>query len=289
MRASMVPSHVIAVLTLIIVVAGTGVCRAELREDVSSEGWTGTVDWREGYVYASAIGTVDMAEMANDVQAEQVSRVTATHLAYRALYEMIGKIGLDATSVYRREIMVDDLLKIETKGELEQVHVWRSDFSWTPQGSPKATVTVRMPLYEGLSRSAANWAGRQPGLPKFDADIPAGGSTHTSVIVDARNVDVQPCMCPRILTNEGRREVYGPGSADQDTAAASGFAAYAGSLEEARNNKKAGRNPLVISAISTRGVRRGDLVISESDALAVMRADMHNSILKDCRVIIVAR
>lgn len=288
MNARKIPVHTIAALALVILVYCPFNAQAELQEEMSSENWSGKVDWQEGYIYASAIGTADMAEMVNEIQAEQVSKVTATHLAYRALYEMIGKIGLDATSIYRKQLMVDDILKIETQGELENVQIWKYNFSWTPHGSPKAIVTVRMSMQGGLSRSAANWANRQPDMPRFESDLSSGDTSYTGLIVDARDIGLQPCMCPKILTNEGRREVYGPGLADPDKAGI-GFAAYTCSVEEARKNQRAGRNPLVIKATGSHGIRKGDVVISENDAVSVLRADLHNNILKECRVIIVAK
>jgi hypothetical protein len=287
-RASLVA---LVVLGIVLLTGGWDNSRAQVVQEFQTENGTGKVDFEEGYIYAKAVGTADMAKMVNEVQAEQVAKTTARHLAYGVLSETINNVSIDAKSLYRNQLMVDDILKVETKGIIQNAQVWSEEFSWTAKRAPMAAVTVRMPLYGGLSKIVASWVTRHkvdsPAKPKFEGPGLPAEQMFTGLILDAGGKGVKPVMVPRVLTSDGQKEVYGPAVADTEQAMRLGFAGYARSQERARQTERVGSNPLLVKAQRADGVRGGDIVISEEDASKLYAADMKGKFLKDCRVVIV--
>ena len=282
---------VLALFITILIFGVSNIVYAQVVQEFSTDNGIGKADWENGYVYGTAIGTANMSEMVNEIQAEQVAKTTARHLAYMVLSEIINKVSIDASSIYRKQLMVDSILKIETKGILENAHVWKDEFSWTPKGSPKAVVTVRIPIHGGLSRVVAGWAERQqkivPPLPKFEATTKTMEEEFTGLIIDAGGKGVKPVMVPRILTSDGTREVYGPRAVNKNIAIINGFAGYARSVDMAKKNDRVGSNPLIVKAQRAEGTRSGDIVVSEDNAKKILTADIDGRFLKDCKVLIV--
>lgn len=268
-----------------------GVAYAQVVQEFLTDSGTGKVDFEESFIYGTAIGTADMSEMKNEIQAEQVAKTTARHLAFLVLNETMNKVSIDAYSIYRKQLMVDDILKVETKGILENAHVWKTEFSWTPKGSPRAVVTARVPIKGGLSKVVAKWAKRHqeqtPQLPKFEAKVEPVNEIFTGLIIDASGTGAKPVMVPRILTSDGSREVYGPRTVDHSASMLEGYAGYARSVDMAMKNDRVGSNPLVIKAQGADGPYMGNIVVSENDAVRILAADIKERFLEDCKMVIV--
>lgn len=118
---------------------------------------SGTVDYDAGYVEATAIGTVDMKKMVNTVQAETVARRTARHLAYEVLAETVGRIQIDAKTLYQDAIATMDALKTETHAVIRGAVPVSDTLEWTrdrrtQEEIPIGKVTLRLALtgQEGL-------------------------------------------------------------------------------------------------------------------------------------------
>ena len=90
-------------------------------------------------------------------------------------------------------------------------------------------------------------------------------------------------MAPRILSQSGSI-VYGPGQYNRDYATSNGVAGYAKSMNQAKSDSRVQGNPLVIKGISTSGTSSTDLVVSDSDAGKIVRADGSHGLLNNCRV-----
>ncbi len=282
---------VILLATTVLWTGAAGILQAQLIQDYS----TGKVDWEAGYVYGTAVGTANMKEMVNRVQAESVARKTARDLAYAALSETVNNIQVDSSSIYRLCLMKDSILETRTQGVLRDAHVFRDDFSWTSDEEPRAVVTVRLALNGGLSRLTAPYGERKAKenlMPTFEPPsplpaVPEGDAAFTGLIIDASGIGALPAMNPRLLTADGKRELYGPGIADPAKARVQGFASYVQDLEQARSAGRAGANPLIVKAAGTGETMCGDLLVSEEDAVKVFAADSKGKFLEQCKVVIV--
>lgn len=279
---------VISVLTL----SGyMGIANGQVIQEFNTEGGTLKIDYEEGYIYGTAVGSADMAKMTNEVQAEQVAKTTARHLAYALISESINNITLDSKSLYSQSIQVDSILKVETQGILRNAQVVSTNFSWTKSGTPRAEVVVKIPLYGGISKAVGSWVERHqkdtPPAPKYDKKVQPSEEKYTGLIIDASGKGVKPVMVPRILSAEGSKEIYSPAIANKEWAMRMGFAGYAGSMKKAKQNDRVGSNPIIINAEKSQGINGGNIVVSEADAARIMSADMKQKFLKNCRLVIV--
>jgi len=110
---------------------------------------------------------------------------------------------------------------------------------------------------------------------------------YTSLIIDAQGLGLSRCMSPKILRPDGS-EVWGTVKSDHDFVCEYGIAAYARSRSDAYTSVRAGGKPLVIRALRVGdSADDGDVVISSSDAAAIIEADRVTHFLEDYRVIIV--
>jgi len=291
MKKNRVNPAVILVLAVLFIWSGCiTISYAQLVEEITPPGGgNGRIDFEEGYIYATAIGTADMSQMRNEVQAEQVALTTARHLCYGVMLETVDGVAVTGDAIYRKSIGMDSILRIKFEGTIQNAHVWDKDFTWTPRGAPRAEVTIRMPINGGLSKVASRWVQKNHEmLPRVEAgNTDSASEKYTGLIVDASGISVKPVVSPRVLTSEGTREVYGPGIADFNTAGVEGFAGYARSVEKASANRRVGSHPLVVKAESTYGTLQGDIVISEGDAKKIASADIGAEFLKRCKVVIV--
>jgi hypothetical protein len=264
---------------------------AQLIQEFKTDNGAIKIDYEEGYIYGTAIGSANMKKMVNEVQAEQVAKTTARHLAYMVISESLNNITLDAKSLYRQSIQVDDILKVETQGIIRNAQVFREDFSWTNRGTPRAEVVVRVSLYGGISKAVGSWVERHrtdgPPAPKYDKKVQPTAQKYTGLIINASGKGVKPVMVPRIVSSDGAKEIYGPAMANIEQAMQMGFAGYARSPEKAKQNDRVGSNPLIIKAEKSHGLHGGDVVVSEANAAKILSADMKEKFLKDCRLVIV--
>jgi hypothetical protein len=115
----------------------------------------------------------------------------------------------------------------------------------------------------------------------------ANGPAYTGVLFDARGVDFNPALFPRIV-NEDARVVYGPEFFIATYAAARGPVGYYSSISAAQTDDRVGYNPLRINAIRPAGKNNTDLVITNSDARRLHSSLSNLKLLERCRVVIVA-
>ncbi|PKK90453.1 MAG: hypothetical protein CVV64_08795 [Candidatus Wallbacteria bacterium HGW-Wallbacteria-1] len=108
---------------------------------------------------------------------------------------------------------------------------------------------------------------------------------YTSLVVDAREVDLVRSMSPRIYSESGR-ELYGsvPPGASEKVMNKQSFL-YAFSLEEAlkEDNDRIGANPLILQAV---GGKLGDVYISDASAERVITEDRTALFFKNQNVIV---
>ena len=73
---------------------------------VASSGKNG-VNWYQGYIETTAVGTADMSKMKNRVQAEIVAEKTARHLGYAQLAEILKGVQITSNSTYEDLLLKD--------------------------------------------------------------------------------------------------------------------------------------------------------------------------------------
>lgn len=112
-----------------------------------------------------------------------------------------------------------------------------------------------------------------------------GATKYTGVIIDARNLELKPCLFPKVL-DEGGREVYGPSFVDREELIEDGIVQYSSSLSSAYAGERVGNSPLLIPGLRVWGKNKTDIVISNQDAKRLHSSSFGLKALRRCRVII---
>lgn len=112
---------------------------------------------------------------------------------------------------------------------------------------------------------------------------------NTSLIVNAGEFKLKRTMCPKIRLTDGT-EIWGSITGDIDWISENGLVSYAFSLEDAKADKRAGNNPLIIQAIGVYGNQfSSDPVIDEADVKLILDANKDAKFLNKYNVIFVTK
>ncbi len=110
---------------------------------------------------------------------------------------------------------------------------------------------------------------------------------YTSLIIDASGLGLKRAMSPKIRRDDGS-EVWGTVKVDADYVIDHGIVSYVDSLESAKNDDRAGDNPLVIQAIGISGGKfLCDPVIDDNDSKYILDEDKEAHFLDKFSVIFV--
>lgn len=213
--------------------------------------------------------------------------------ARKSMLDMIMSTRIDARQTVSAHLSDNDELAAQLRG---LVH--NSLFEGPDMFRDKKAVTVSEFLRGDLAelilpKTIPFQSGIPPRLstasgPVFLDSAPehvgsAGG--YTGVIVDARGLQVTPCLLPVIYGEDGLG-AYGAFLAARSDAVSRGIAAYATTVSPSALSERVGGNPLVVKAVRTYGSWQTDLVVSTGEA-AMVRAIMQSGKAKRGGVVIV--
>ncbi len=109
----------------------------------------------------------------------------------------------------------------------------------------------------------------------------------TGLIIDTRGYDVKRAMSPKIRKQNGE-VIWGNLPVDPDVVVDRGVASYVKSLEDARNNERAGKNPLLLIAVGRAGgAAMCDTIISDTDGDFAVTNNTNDKFFDDFNVIFV--
>jgi hypothetical protein len=107
---------------------------------------------------------------------------------------------------------------------------------------------------------------------------PAAAESYTGLILDARGLEVQRAMGPRVLDEDGQVLYPDPHHVpDMLFLQDHGMAAYVNAIDTGA--KRSGDHPLTVSVVSITGPGRVDLVVSRETARQIREAEAHDGFL----------
>ncbi|MCC6443012.1 MAG: hypothetical protein IT210_06075, partial [Armatimonadetes bacterium] len=256
--------------------------KSRLVEDVPG---AGRIDWQKGAIYATGMGAMPKQE-ANRAKAYLKARGYAKMEALANLLMVVDKVRIDAESYGEDYEAQSEKIRMEIKGILKGAQI-TGERKIKIEGDWVVEVTVATQMYgdEGLANIVIPEAIRRdrmeeeeeiaPPAPKVvippkpvppPAPLPKDqDGPYTSAIIDTRGYGVLPCMSPKIRRPNGS-EVWGTVKVDPNYVIEHGIVVYARNLDEARRNKRAGDNPLILRAIGRAGTSSlADPVLSNED------------------------
>jgi hypothetical protein len=231
----------------------------------------GRVDWTAGLVHSTA-----QAVSAVQGGAHTSALEVAIDMARRQLRETLMQLQLDAErtvgSVVQGMVEQQRLATLVANAEV-------SETRYLPRGGVESTIQI--PLFGPFT--ALLW----PQLPT-SADIiePTGDVVHTGIIIDARGLAIQQALFPQIFDEAGRA-LYAPARVRAEMAQQRGFMVYATAFDSPQIEPRVGKNPLVLRARRVADRGRINLIMHQADALRLQDSAMLQSLLGQCRVVIV--
>ena len=303
MRSKLIITAGVIVSTLLLY-SGIGICQ----EKVSGSEWTqiieqmgnkGKINWSEGYVEATGIGTPPDRYIGKP-QARPMALRAARVDAYRNLLEATKGVRVDSATVVKDYTVESDVINVQVEGLVKGAKVVNQEY----MSDGTVEVTVRMPIPGGFSKiiipiviekkpEAAPPASLPPAVaPPAAPTAPAPAApapsavVYTGMVVDARGLQARPAMSPKVIDESGK-EVYGSMNVDREYAVQQGMSGYARDLTAAQSNPRVTNNPVSVKGIKTEGPGKSDIVISNADAEKIRGASDNLTFLKKCRVMIV--
>lgn len=265
---------------------------------LGGDDWAGRIRWDHGYIEVAARATADPRLAVNAAHGETLALKAARYLAFEKLLEVIAGVRLDSTTVLKRELLQDGLMRARVKGLVRQARTILEQVDVRPDGSPLAEVRLGVLLDGPDGLKAAAWqayrerlaAGslvEDPPRPEpAQVSVPMRGQP-TGLIVIAQGLGAKPAMFPRLLAEPGGTELFGPAMVNPRAAMDKGVVGYAPDLDKARANPRVGANPLVVRARKAQGPGSSDLMVTGDDAARITAAETAGDILTNCNVVIV--
>jgi hypothetical protein len=236
-------------------------------------------DWRR---YIITITTTEKTGMTDrlrtalfTIQYDNEQTIADYFASHYGMDEMITKLIEDYTDTQQNFL---------TDGGIEYVHQLpltnRIMHELIPEQQP-----VRFVVPMLCPCCGQRWPENKPTPDTIDL-IPeqTNRTDNTGIIFDCRGHGLRPCLFPKIVTKNGD-EVFSVNFASLASIIKWGLVEY--TSNDDLTPPRAGRKPLVISAIGTTGSKSTDIVITTSDARLVHGSKENVQLLKECRVVII--
>ena len=234
---------------------------------------TGRIDWTAGLVHSTGRAPAAGREAAPATPVE-----TAIETARQQLRQTLAQLQLDAARTVGSVVQGT----IETQQRLATL-VARAEVVETrylPRGAVEST--LQMSLFGQFT--ALLW----PEMTTHaDTAGLAGEAVHTGIIIDARGLAVHPALFPQVFDEEGRT-LYAPARVRAEMAQQRGYMVYATAFDSPQIEPRVGKNPLVLRARRVADGGRVDLIMHQADALQLQRSPALQTLLSQCRVVIVS-
>jgi len=233
-------------------------------------------------------------------QAKIMARRAAIVDAQRNLVEQIQGAQIDAETTMEMAMATSDTVKTKVSGVIRGAKIIAESIE--KDGNYKVTLSV--PTYgvgsvAQVAYDALSEAGKMPATPapiakpdqSFKQTYTPAGSAYTGVIVDARGMELSPTFAPAIYDVNGR-VIYGVRNVDKDYAIVHGLVEY--TTDESMVQRavtggaRAGSNPLIIKAVSTktRIANKCDVVVSVEDANKILAENERTGFLEKYAVVL---
>ena len=279
------------VLILGMVVLGVGLCTQNALSNCRQSLGNGYIDWTTGAVTARGHAAPEINAEGKAVPIPGSARAQATRNLIAILKQMkiSGNLTVGAYASSHNTILAG----IEKVAQDARVHrqlytsaldvdVWVSvKFHGGFLQLVLPDHIRQIPKINELKQASSKKAKNKP-------PPPAGAGPYTGLIVDARQLNVEPVLYPTIVSEQGR-EIYSSVFISREFAVQNGVCAYVCDMDQALGSDRAGSHPLVVKALRKTGDKTGAIVMSMADAETLDRATERHTFLKKCRVIVVVK
>ena len=231
----------------------------------------GEINWSKKTVTATGSGAANLKD--GNVAVARLNAERAAKLdALRNVIETVQGIQVSGARS-AADIMSNGEIKSRIEGMARGFKI--VDTRYYSDGS--VDVIIQMPIDENLTNALVE---RPKKTRKVSAEGPA---TWSGLVINARGLNVQPSMAPRIVDESGK-EVYGTEVVSEKGLKQGGIASYA--KNEGQATEKVGEKPLVVKALKLVDKSKTDVVISNADADKLRDPNTNLSFLADGKVVL---
>lgn len=180
----------------------------------------GMINWTDGLVTVK--GTGAPPENTPEGQARLMARRAAISDAYRNLAELINGVQVTSETTVKNFVTESDKILTKVQGFIKGAQV--VDEKNLSDGTVEVVISVNLIGQDSLGSIVMTEVDIEspPFLPET---APETKEAYSGLIVDARWVDLKPCLVSNVKDDMSMR-VYDPGFVDPDVLVAKGYAIY---------------------------------------------------------------
>ncbi|MFH0802739.1 MAG: hypothetical protein V2A78_10210 [bacterium] len=280
------------------------------------------MNWTDGYVTVKGLGLP--LRKASPAQVKPTARRAAVVDGQRNLAETIAGVRVTSETTVKNMELQSDVVRTSLKAFVKGAEVLNEKM--LPDGT--CEVTMRAPIWgiKSLNEIILPACSEQEGMtspPPAEPDTSPSGEEATGVvIVLPENRKANPALITEVYPEGQKEPVYDLGEVSPSSASTDGTAlhlnlkpekgpggcrspwhlagldlpslllaraAWADPVTRSKLERRAGKRPLFIQAVSARGKLGSAIVVSQKDAARITAANAGSGCLKDARVVVLHR
>ncbi len=235
----------------------------------------GQINWTNRTIIATGSGAPDL-NAATVAQARLGAERVAKLDALRNILETIKGVRINSDITVKNEMVTDSKIRTRVEGVARGFKVLKTKY-YSDGG---VDLVVQMSLDGSLGELFIKSKEKSNPLPAF------GTPNNTGLILDARGLRALPALAPQVFDQAGQI-VFNSDYLTKKAIENNGVASYFQDFKSAKQDKRAGTNPLVIKASGLMAGSKTDLMLSKQDAEKLRDPKANLSYLAEGKVVIV--
>ena len=234
------------------------------------------IDWEKGVIRITSQGNGKNSEENRGVRKAQARRA-AIMLGERELAERVKGVQVASKTTVRDLITKSDRVKIKVENVISGYKIVREEYS---DDDSICEMDFEIPLF-GVKNSLAlaviqkKSAEKIPFLEPTQIKTSSEQKNYSGLIVDCRNLNLNPTLLPAIVTKSGRK-IYSSANFSYDEIVGNGIAGYASDTEK---ETRAGKKILMVKAVALIG-NKTVAVISDTSAERILSENQLSKFLE---------
>ncbi len=207
----------------------------------------GEIDWETGLIRVVGYGVPPRGVYG--AQAKLMARGAAKADAYRNAVEVLKGVRVNSQSYVQNYVMASDEIRTSVDGFVQGARI--VGVNQQVDGMVEVILELSLGGQAGLSALLnRSISPTNPEVPEWIMPSISEQTSYTGVIIDGRNLGLKPALYPQIFDINGYL-LYSQSMVDMERPGFTTMVAYSRSMEMAKKIPRVGKNPLIISAVSS--------------------------------------